>query len=148
MFNLLNPVVAEEFSFLTAMKNMGSVLIWFLPVFALQYFTMFRPQQKRAKEYEALLNEIMKGDKVMTSSGFYGTVTHLEEESVVLELEPAKVRLKIHRNCIHSVLEHGEARKNSKIIVDENNRFVKVGVKEDNEVYDPENDVYKGEDEE
>jgi DNA-directed RNA polymerase subunit beta len=32
--------------------------------------------------------------------------------------------------------------------LDENNRFVKVGVKEDNEVYDPENDVYKGEDEE
>ncbi|MBE6038177.1 MAG: preprotein translocase subunit YajC [Anaerofustis stercorihominis] len=147
MFNILNSVVAEEFSLLTAMKNMGSLLIWFVPVFVLQYFTMIRPQQKKAKEYEALVNEIMKGDKILTSSGFYGTVTHLEEETVVVELEPAKVRLKLHRNCILNVIEHGEARKNTKIIVDENNNFVKVGAPEDNEEYNPEDDVYNKDEE-
>ncbi len=144
MFNIFNPIIASGG---VNLKPIWTMLAVFIPLFLVQYFTMVRPQQKKQKEYEQLLNEVMKGDKILTSSGFYGTITHVEEDSVVVELEPAKIRLKLNRNCIYSVLEHGEARKNTKIVLDENNNFVKVGAVADDEDYNPEDDVYNKEEE-
>ncbi len=139
MNNFLNPVVAE-------ISPMMGMLIVLVPLFLVQYFTMVKPQQKKQKEYEQLLNEVMKGDKIITSSGFYGTITRvIDDEAIIVELEPAKLRLKLNRNCIYNVIEHGEARKNARIVLDEDNNFVKVGVEEDDTPYNPEDDVYTGE---
>ncbi len=141
MNNLANFVVAEG-----SMNPVFGMLIVLVPLFLVQYFTMVKPQQKKQKEYEKLLNEVMKGDKIITSSGFYGTITRvIDDEAIIVELEPAKLRLKLNRNCIYNVLEHGEARKNTKIVLDENNNFVKVGAVEDDTEYNPEDDVYTGE---
>ncbi|MBR6801554.1 MAG: preprotein translocase subunit YajC [Eubacteriaceae bacterium] len=143
MTNLFNPVIASGGA--GSMKPFLMMLVVLVPFFLVQYFTMVRPQQKKQKEYEQLLNEVMKGDKIITSSGFYGTITRvIDDEAIIVELEPAKIRLKLNRNCIYNVIEHGEARKNTKIVLDENNNFVKVGAPTEEEEYNPEDDVFEG----
>ena len=52
------------------------------------YFLMIRPQQKRAKEQQNLLNSLQPGSRVMTVSGILGTVKHVGQKQVILEVSP------------------------------------------------------------
>jgi preprotein translocase subunit YajC len=66
------------------------------------YFMMIRPQQKRQKEHQRLLNEIKSGDKVVTSSGIHGTVSSVEDGTVVLNVAD-NVRMRFEKAAIASV---------------------------------------------
>ena len=79
-------------------------LIMFGASFAIFYFMIIRPQQKRAKEREKLLSNIEKGDKIITSGGVHATVVGLEEKSVLVEIAP-NVKIKIERSAIGSVVK-------------------------------------------
>ncbi len=74
----------------------GSALMSFLPlilIFVIFYFLLIRPQQKRAKEHKKMLEEIKKGDKVITSGGIYGVVESVDPNSVTLKIaENTKVK--------------------------------------------------------
>ena len=52
-------------------------LVPFALIFVIFYFLVILPQQKRAKQQKALLEALKKGDKVVTASGIWGTVTNL-----------------------------------------------------------------------
>ena len=56
-------------------------------IFALFYFVMIRPQRKRQKEHETMMQELQKGDRVITAGGLYGTIESLSEDSVVIKVE-------------------------------------------------------------
>jgi len=61
----------------------GSMLTFFLPLilmFAIIYFFMIRPQQKRQKEHSNMLKSLKKGDRVITSSGMYGTIWGIDDK--------------------------------------------------------------------
>ncbi|OGO23656.1 MAG: preprotein translocase subunit YajC [Chloroflexi bacterium RBG_16_50_9] len=63
-------------------------MIGFLVViFALFYFVMIRPQRKRQKEHQTMMQELQKGDKVITAGGIYGTIDSLSEDSIVIKVE-------------------------------------------------------------
>lgn len=66
--------------------SMLPTLIMFGAIFVIMYFLMIRPQQKKQKEQQKLINELQKGDKVITSSGIYGTVQDTDEETVLLKV--------------------------------------------------------------
>jgi len=73
-------------------ENGGLTGIWpmlaFLAVlFALMYFVMIRPQRKRQQEQQTLLQELRRGDRVITAGGIYGQIESLSDESVVLKVE-------------------------------------------------------------
>lgn len=87
--------------------NLVSTLIMFGAIFLIFYFMIIRPQQKRAKEREKLLNSIQKGDKVMTSGGLYGVVDSIEEKTVILKVAE-NVKLKFERSAISSVISSKE----------------------------------------
>jgi len=70
-----------------------------LLVFAVFYFLLVRPQQKRAKEHKALVDGLKKNDKVITSSGIFGRILEVSEQSVLLEVAP-NVSLRIERSQI------------------------------------------------
>jgi len=55
-------------------------------IFAIFYLVWFLPLRKKQKEHDALLAELKKGDKVLTSSGFYGEIARVDGEVVVLKL--------------------------------------------------------------
>ena len=77
----------------------------FLPLilmFAIFYFLLIRPQQKKAKQHKQLLSAIKKGDRVVTSGGLHGLVTGITEDVVTIEIAP-KVRVKIARGSISGV---------------------------------------------
>ena len=64
------------------------MIVWFGLIFLVMYLLMIRPQRKRQKEHEALLKELKKGDKVVTSGGLFGTIFAIDEEKnrVVLKI--------------------------------------------------------------
>jgi len=68
-------------------------------MFAIFYFLLIRPQQKKAKAHKALLSSIRKGDKIVSSGGLHGMVTGLTEEIVTMEIAP-KVRVKVSRASV------------------------------------------------
>ena len=70
------------------------MLMPFLVMFAVVYFLMIRPQQKKMKEQQALLSSLNHGDEVLTNSGILGKVTGIAEKVVTLEIaENVKVKM-------------------------------------------------------
>ena len=78
------------------------MLFLFLPILVIMYFFMIRPQQKKAKEHQEMLNKLKKNDEVMTSGGIYGKVIDLKDTVVTLEVAP-NVRIRVARAQIASV---------------------------------------------
>jgi preprotein translocase subunit YajC len=71
-------------------------------MFAIFYFLLIRPQQKKAKEHRALLEQLKKGDQVVTAGGMHGKVTALDDQVVTLEIAPG-VNVKYNKGFIASV---------------------------------------------
>lgn len=84
-------------------------LISFLPfilIFFIFYFLLIRPQQKRQKEHDAMLESIEKGDSVVTMGGIHGKVTGVTDDVLTLEIAALKgerVKVKASRSKIESV---------------------------------------------
>jgi preprotein translocase subunit YajC len=64
----------------------GMIVILVL-IFAVFYFLMIRPQQKRQKEQREMTQNLQKGDRVITAGGIYGTIDSLSEDSVIIKVE-------------------------------------------------------------
>lgn len=81
-----------------------SFLIMIGLLFVVMYFFMIRPQQKRAKEHRALVSNLKRNDKILTTGGIIGKVTRAGEGNEI-EVEIAKeVKVKIDRNAVQTVL--------------------------------------------
>jgi len=74
-------------------------LIPFALIFVIFYFLVILPQQKRAKQQKALLEALKKGDKVVTASGIWGTVTNLGKDTVTLQISD-NTKIRIQRDQI------------------------------------------------
>ncbi|MGQ9647476.1 MAG: preprotein translocase subunit YajC [Thermodesulfobacteriota bacterium] len=85
----------------------GGGYLSFLPIiliFVVFYFLLIRPQQKRAKEHRALLENLKSGEYVLTSGGIYGRITGIKDNIVTLEISD-KVRVKVNRGNIAGVVK-------------------------------------------
>ena len=71
-------------------------------MFAIFYFLLIRPQQKKAKEHKALLEAMKKGDNVITAGGVHGKVITVENDLVTLEVAN-NVHIKITKSYIASI---------------------------------------------
>jgi len=71
-------------------------------MFAIFYFLLIRPQQKKAKEHRALLDGLKKGDQVVTAGGMHGRLSALDDQVVTLELTPG-VNVRFNKGFIASV---------------------------------------------
>lgn len=81
----------------------------FLPIilmFAVLYFLMIRPQQKKAKEHKALLEALSKGDEVITNSGIGGRITKVGDEFVTVEIAE-NVQIQMQKGAVVVVLPKG-----------------------------------------
>ena len=69
-------------------------LVPFVLIFVIFYFLLILPQQKRQKQQKAMLDDLKKGDKVITASGFWGTITNIGKETVTLQIaDNTKVKI-------------------------------------------------------
>lgn len=76
-----------------------SMIIMMVAIFAIMYFFMIRPQQKRQKEIMNFRNNLTVGQEVVTAGGIYGKIKEVEANTVTLEIA-ANVKIKIDRNSI------------------------------------------------
>ena len=71
-----------------------SMIMMFGLIFAVFYFLVILPAKKQQRKKEAMISALKKGDKVVTSGGIFGTVTHVEEQTVLLKIsENTKIRI-------------------------------------------------------
>jgi len=82
---------------------LGGFLVPMLLIFAIFYFVLIMPERKKQRARQALLGGVKKGDKVMTTSGLYGTVAQVQEDVVTLQVADG-VRLRFSRQAIQNVL--------------------------------------------
>ncbi|RLC27987.1 MAG: preprotein translocase subunit YajC [Deltaproteobacteria bacterium] len=75
-------------------------------MFAIFYFLLIRPQQKKAKQHRELLGALKKGDRVVSSGGLHGVITGLSDDIITMEIAP-KVRVKVSRSAISGVAGKG-----------------------------------------
>ena len=83
-----------------------SSIIMMALMFAVLYFLMIRPQQKKAKEHQALLSALAKGDEVITQGGIAGTISSVGDNFVKVEVARG-VEISMQKSAIASVLPKG-----------------------------------------
>lgn len=74
-------------------------LIPFLLIFVIFYFLLILPQQRRQKKQREMLAALKKGDKIITSSGIWGTITNLDKETATIQVSD-NTKIKLQRENI------------------------------------------------
>ena len=86
----------------TASTGMGSSLIMLVLMFAIFYFMLIRPENKRKKEAEEMRSSVKNGDKIVTIGGIVGTVVNVKENCIVIETGADQVRIELEKWAISS----------------------------------------------
>ncbi|AHH46299.1 preprotein translocase subunit YajC [Francisella tularensis subsp. holarctica PHIT-FT049] len=83
-----------------------SAILMLVVFFAIFWFLLIRPQQKKNKELRKMLSELSKGDEVVTNGGMVGKIAKIDETFVDLEVAD-NVTVKIQRNAVANILPKG-----------------------------------------
>ncbi len=78
----------------------------FIPLilmFVIFYFLLIRPQQKKSKEHREMISNVKKGDRIVTSGGIHGDVTHVGETTMTVKIAD-KVRIKLARGNVAALV--------------------------------------------
>ena len=94
----------------TGTGSMSFMIFWLILIFVLMYFMMIRPQKKEQQRKDAMLSELAVGDTVLTTSGFYGVVIDISDDTVIIEFGNNKnCRIPMQRAAIAAVEKPEEA---------------------------------------
>jgi preprotein translocase subunit YajC len=88
----------------------GSPLNMLMPmiiIFAIFYFMLIRPQQRKEKERQLLISNVKSGDRVIFSGGIVGTVSNVKEKSLIVKIAD-NTKVEILRGAVSSVLDKGD----------------------------------------
>lgn len=80
----------------------GNPLGAFVPLilmFAIFYFLLIRPQQKKAKQHKEMINNLKIGDRIVTNGGLYGTIVRMKDATIIVEIAE-KVQVEMLRNTV------------------------------------------------
>ena len=92
-------------------------LLGFAPlifIFAIFYFLLILPQQRRQKKWQQMLGELKTGDKVVTTGGLRGTIIAIKDDALHLRVPPDNLRLEVSRGAIASVTTAEDESKTAK----------------------------------
>jgi preprotein translocase subunit YajC len=76
----------------------------FVLMFAVVYFLMIRPQQKKVKEQQDMMSQLKQGDEILTNSGILGTVRGITEKVVTVEIAD-NVKVKMLKSQVSQVVK-------------------------------------------
>jgi preprotein translocase subunit YajC len=91
----------------------GSGLLGLAPllfIFAIFYFLLILPQQRKQKKWQAMLNELKTGDKIVTSGGLKGTIVGLKDDAVTLRVPPDNLKIEVSRGSVVTVSTQEETK--------------------------------------
>ena len=84
----------------------------FVLMFVILYLLIIRPQQKKQKDHQRMIDELKKGDRVVTSGGVHGTITGIKDKEDILVVQVAKdVQIEVSRGSISRVAERKTGKK-------------------------------------
>lgn len=81
-------------------------MIWFGLIFVLMYMLLIRPQKKKQKEHEQLLEDLKKGDKIVTSGGMFGTISSIDSEKNKVVIKVNDVKFEFLKSSIAGKVEN------------------------------------------
>ncbi len=82
-------------------------------IFVIFYFLLIRPQQKKTKEHRQMIDNLKKGDQIVTSGGIYGRITGMDEAKLTVEIAD-RVRVKVARGNVGALISSGPQTKPAK----------------------------------
>jgi preprotein translocase subunit YajC len=74
-----------------------------LAVFAMVYFLMIAPQQKKQKKWQEMLGQLKNGDRVTTTGGIRGVIISVKDDVVQLRVAPDNIKLEVVKSAIAAV---------------------------------------------
>jgi preprotein translocase subunit YajC len=83
-------------------SGLGTFLLPLLLMFAIMYFLVIMPQQRQRKKTQEMLGAVKNGDKVVTTSGIYGTINGIDGDTFILKVAD-NVKIRITRAAIAQV---------------------------------------------
>jgi preprotein translocase subunit YajC len=87
-------------------SSQGGGVLFFLPlvfIFAIFYFLLILPNQRRQKKWQQMVSELKAGDRVVTSGGIRGTVIALRDDFVHLRVPPDNLRIEVAKSAVVTV---------------------------------------------
>lgn len=79
-------------------------IVWLALLFAVMYFMLIRPQRKEQKKIQQMLSEMEVGDYVLTTSGFYGAIIDITDDTVIVEFGNNKnCRIPMQKSAISQI---------------------------------------------
>lgn len=84
----------------------GSSLPMLLPLLLMipiMYLLVFRPQQKRQKQWQGMLSTLKTGDRITTAGGIRGIILNIKEDAIVIRVAPDNIKLEVAKSAIASV---------------------------------------------
>lgn len=101
----ISPAYAQD----AAAGGTGAIVMQLLPlilIFAVFYFLLIRPQQRKMKEHREMLTKLKRNDKIVTAGGIVGTITKVRDSSDEIEVEIApNVRVTVVRGTISALVQ-------------------------------------------
>lgn len=76
-----------------------TMLVPFVLIFAVFYFIVILPAKKQQKQKEAMIAALKKGDRVITTGGIYGTVSAVEDTSLLLKISE-NTKIRVSKNAV------------------------------------------------
>ncbi len=76
-----------------------SIIIFLAVIFGLMYLVLIRPQRKKQKEHQQLIEELNRGDRIVTAGGIYGQIENINDDSVVIKVESGAT-MRVARNSV------------------------------------------------
>lgn len=89
--------------------GLGGFLIPLMLMFGIMYFLVIMPQQRQRKKVQEMLGAIKNGDKVITTSGIYGTINGMDGDTIILKIAD-NVKIRIARAAIAQVEASDDAK--------------------------------------
>jgi preprotein translocase subunit YajC len=94
--------------YLLAVQTGGGGMGWLgiaplIFIFAIFYFLLILPQQRRQKKWQSMLDQLKTGDKVTTSGGLRGTIIALKDDAIHLRVPPDNLRVEVTKASVMSV---------------------------------------------
>lgn len=111
---LLNILVTPAFANGANQTQQGNLLFQLLPlvlIFAVFYFLLIRPQQKKAKEHKKMVTELTVGDEVITQGGILGKIVDTDDTFLHIEISPSVI-ITSQRGAISTLMPKGTYKNN------------------------------------
>jgi preprotein translocase subunit YajC len=106
LHNIILPLAQADGAAPKAPDSTFMIIFWVL-LFGGMYFLMIAPQQKKQKEHKRMLEELKRGDHVVTSGGIYGEITSVKPDRFVVKIAD-NTRVELNRSFIQSKVSPAE----------------------------------------